>query len=174
MSGVIGLSVPAALAHRDVVCRTVSAVCKLSQSASVRECDTQEILRFTHELVSAVGEAFNNVVLHAYADHSAATLDLEVYWNPSQVVVEMRDTGRAFDFHAAPAPTLSSPQERGMGLYIIRSFVDQVEYEPGSPNRLRLLKRSPGAEPTPGSGEHPSMQGPASGARRKRDTLLAG
>jgi anti-sigma regulatory factor (Ser/Thr protein kinase) len=174
MSGVIGLSVQAALPHRDLVCRTVSAICKLSQSASVRADDTQEVLRFTHELVSAVGEAFNNVVLHAYADHSAATIDLEVHWSPTQVVVEMRDTGRAFDFHAAPAPSLTSPQERGMGLHIIRSFVDEVEYEPGPPNRLRLLKRSPVAELTPGSGQFPTTEGRVSGARRKREALLAG
>ena len=30
--------------------------------------------------------------------------------------------------------------ESGMGLFIIRSFMDEVVYEPGSPNVLRIAK----------------------------------
>jgi serine/threonine-protein kinase RsbW len=92
--------------------------------------------------MSAVGEAFNNVVLHAYAHTEPGDVEIELGWTPEQVVVEVRDTGASFDFSAVPLPDLESPQEKGMGVFIIRSFVDEAEYRAGCPNVLVLTKRS--------------------------------
>ncbi|MFC1643314.1 ATP-binding protein [Myxococcota bacterium] len=141
MSGVLVLRLPALLAHREQACRTVSAVCKLSQSA-VGRFDSQAADRFTHELVSAVGETFNNVVLHAYAKSPPGMVELECQWDPERVVVQVRDMGQSFDFNAVPQPDLELPHEKGMGVFIIRSFVDEVEYRAGPPNVLVLTKRA--------------------------------
>ena len=141
MSGSVLLRVPAALAYRELACRTVTAVCKLSQGGTdaARVSATR---RFANELMSAVGEAFNNIVIHAYADTEPGTVEIELAWSPEQVVVEVRDTGASFDFDAVPLPDLECPQEKGMGVFIIRSFVDDAKYRAGSPNVLVLTKRS--------------------------------
>ena len=139
MSGTVLLKVPAALAYREMASRTVSAVCKLAQGAAGK-AGGEAAQRFTNELLSAVGEAFNNVVMHAYAGREAGTVELELFWNEAQVVVQMRDSGSSFDFDAVPTPDLSALNETGMGVFIIRSFVDHVEHRPGSPNVLVLTK----------------------------------
>ncbi len=140
MSGSVLLRVPAALAYRELACRTVAAACKLSQGENGRSL-TAAGRRFTNELMSAVGEAFNNVVLHAYAGGVTGAVEVELQWSPERVVVEVRDTGNSFDLDAVPIPDLEQPQEKGMGVFIIRSFVDEVVYRAGCPNVLTLTKR---------------------------------
>jgi serine/threonine-protein kinase RsbW len=134
------LKVPATLAYRQIACRTVSAVCKLAQEAEGSHCASVE-RRQTNELMSAVGEAFNNVVIHAYAGSVDGVVELELSWDREHVVVEMRDTGMPFDLDAVPMLDLDRLHEGGMGVFIMRSFADHVEYRPGSPNVLVLEKR---------------------------------
>lgn len=141
MSGAVTLRLPANMAYRTLACRTASTVGKLAQGAA-RARDVRAALRFTHELVSAVVETFNNVVLHAYGKAGAGTVELELRWSADGVVVEIRDTGKSFDLEAVPTPNLDLPQERGMGVYIIRSCMDQVEYQAGPPNVFVLTKLS--------------------------------
>src|SRR5215471_14357319 len=51
------------LAHRDVALRAVSAACKLVTGRPQGPIWNE----FRMQVVSAVGEAFNNIVLHGYA-----------------------------------------------------------------------------------------------------------
>lgn len=134
MSSLVVLQVPAEIVFRDLATRTVSAVCKLATK------DHASSEQFGHELVSAVGEAFNNSVLHAYANHSGE-VTLRISYDDQQVSVEILDHGDSFDMAAVPELDLAEPVESGMGLFIIKSFVDEVSYEPGSPNCLRMKKR---------------------------------
>ena len=54
--------------------------------------------------------------------------------------VEMRDTGASFDPDKVPVPDLAGLPESGMGLFIMRSFVDELSYAPGDPNVLIMRK----------------------------------
>jgi len=56
----------ATLAYRYVVLRAVAAVCKLA----INEVCGRSVPGdgFTNQVVSAVGEAFNNIALHCYQD----------------------------------------------------------------------------------------------------------
>ncbi len=136
--GNVVLAVPATLAYRALVTRTVATVCKMSTPR------TGPAVRFTNELVSAVGEAFNNVVLHGYAGRPPGSVELCLHREADRVVVRIRDWGQSFDPAAASAPDLEKAQESGMGIFIIRSFVDVLSYEAGIPNVLTLTKRHPG------------------------------
>jgi serine/threonine-protein kinase RsbW len=151
MSGAVLLRVPAALAYRELASRTVAAVAKLSQGGPSGP-GSSATRRFTNELLSAVGEAFNNIVIHAYAHTEPGAVEIELTWSPEQVVVEVRDTGASFDFDAVPLPDLEAPQEKGMGVFIIRSFVDEAEYRAGCPNVLVLTKRSVIGDRSPKTG----------------------
>jgi serine/threonine-protein kinase RsbW len=150
---VIFLRVPAVLAYRDLVTRSVSAACKvvlnspaLRQAYAPRMKSQGADESFIHAMVSAVGEAFNNVVLHAYRD-SAGEVEISIHLENDSMEVEMRDHGRSFDFEAVPKPKLEMLPESGLGIYIIRSLVDEVRYQRGSPNVLTMRKRLGAHEP---------------------------
>lgn len=133
---VVSITVPGELAFRGLVSRAVATVCKLACA------DHAESERLCNEVVSSVGEAFNNAVIHAY-NVTQGDVSLTVSFDSSQVVVELADSGEAFDLEAVPGLIGDDPQESGMGLFIIRNFVDELTYTPGPPNRLRMTKRLP-------------------------------
>ena len=57
-------------------------------------------------------------------------------------------TGNSFDLAMVPAPDLDTLPESGLGLYIIRSFMDDVKYLAGTPNVLSMTKYlDPGSRP---------------------------
>jgi serine/threonine-protein kinase RsbW len=152
-SGVISLTVPGALQYRDVAVRVVGAACKLfsrgtSDSTppglSVGNDLADEMVS---QIVSAFSEAFNNLALHGYKGVAPGNIEIRVdsvnEAGPDGghvIVVEIKDTGHVFD----PAQHMDLPEElpeRGMGLFIIRSFMDEVGYVAGPPNVLTLKKR---------------------------------
>lgn len=95
---------------------------------------------FTHEAVSAVGEAFNNVVLHGYEALPVGDIIFEVATLDDRLEITIKDFGHSFHPDDAPEPDLGALPESGMGLFIIRAFVDELTYEPGAPNCLRMVK----------------------------------
>jgi anti-sigma regulatory factor (Ser/Thr protein kinase) len=101
------------------------------------------------KMTLALEEAVVNVINHAFDGVAAPhriTLSLKVL--PDQVRAELVDNGRGFDFAAAPAPDLTSPLDErpigGLGLHLIRSMVDRVDYRrDGDENRLTIEKSLP-------------------------------
>jgi serine/threonine-protein kinase RsbW len=129
--GGIGLRVPGALAYRHLAIRLVSTACKVAVGTSSD---------FEAEVVSACGEAFNNIAIHGYRGLAPGVVSIEVAWNPERLTVTFTDDGLAFDPTSAATPDLDELPERGMGLYIIRSCMDAMDYRSGPPNVLRLVK----------------------------------
>lgn len=109
---------------------------------------------FKHLAVSAVSEAFNNVVLHAYAERRGE-IAIEIEPTPRALVVRLIDDGDSFDPAVVPLPELESLPEGGMGLYIMREAMDEIVYEAGPPNVLCLTKLRAVAAPD-GDEEAPS------------------
>lgn len=137
---------PGTLQYRDVVLRVVTSACKLVRALATGK---QEMSRDSHEfddkVVSAVGEAFNNVAIHAYRDVSPGAVELELDISAGALTVRMADTGRAFEpAHEAKRQPDALPESH-MGLYIMRSCMDEVTYRPRAsaelPNLLTLSKR---------------------------------
>ncbi|MFZ5892898.1 MAG: ATP-binding protein [Myxococcota bacterium] len=137
---VVKLHVPARLDYRELATRTVALVCKVAISRGQSGAQREEL---TNELVSAVGEAFNNVVLHGYRGSLNGDLSIVTEFDAKRIVVELLDNGASFDPAAVAVPDLGGLPESGLGLYIIRSFADEVEYSAGPPNVLRLVKFLP-------------------------------
>lgn len=165
----ITLSVPGALEFRDVAVRVVGAACKLfgphrgdlaaepaasggthppPQHGSSPPAAGGELSdEFVMQVVSAFSEAFNNLAIHGYAGKAGGRIEIEV--TPirpdadddrrGSLVIKLTDTGSPFD----PSGHLDMPDElpeRGMGLFIIRSFIDEVRYVAGPPHTLTLVK----------------------------------
>jgi serine/threonine-protein kinase RsbW len=147
----IRLSVPGTLRYRDVVLRVVASACKLMRAMSAAKQEASRDDDFDDKVVSAVGEAFNNVAIHAYRDLSPGAVELTFELDVDGITIHMSDTGKGFEPKTEKLPDLATLPESHMGLYIVRSFMDQVTYRPGngagSANVLTLSKRfAPAAE----------------------------
>jgi serine/threonine-protein kinase RsbW len=139
---VICLEVPGRIECRDMVLRTVSAACKLVTPAA--RSRRSRYAEFATQVVSAVGEAYNNVVLHGYAGRDPGSVQIHIENCHEWMRVMIKDTGMSFDPAQASPPDLEALPESGLGIFIMRSFVDEVTYLPGSagsPNVLTLFKR---------------------------------
>jgi serine/threonine-protein kinase RsbW len=136
------------LDHRDVALRAVSAACKLV----TRRPQGKAWNDFRMQVVSAVGEAFNNIVLHGYEGRGDGVIEMEIRTRPERISIEMRDYGSSFDPTTVPEPDFDSLPESGWGLFIIKAYMT-ISYTPGRPNVLTLSKTlEPAAEET---GEDP-------------------
>ncbi len=161
------LSVPGALEFRDVAVRVVGAACKLlgprggsSPDLAEREPSARDpnpgaehaavhagaelVDPFSMAVLSAFSEAFNNLALHGYRGMPRGTIDVEVRSEGTRhegaLYIRLTDTGRVFDPSQYVEPPDELP-ERGMGLFIMRGFLDELRYEAGPPNVLTLVKR---------------------------------
>ena len=114
-------------------------------------------LRFTefdsYRVEMAVDEACTNIIEYGYhgevpagqeIDHPGVVVVYSTY--SDHLVIEITDHGDGFDFDEKlaldPAHYLIDDDEPGLGIYIIKRFVDSVDYhrDPLAGNRLRLTK----------------------------------
>ena len=126
---IIRLKVPSRLKYRDLAIRMVWSACKLIP----RSDDIQDAI------ISAFSEALNNVVLHG---RGAGVGDLEIAIElcDDRLVIRLMDYGESFDPTGVPAPDLDSLPEAGLGVFIMRSFMDDITYVGGTPNTLSMTK----------------------------------
>ena len=141
---VIRLRVPGNLRYRDLAVRVVAAACKLvgreeAGEEGGDEAPAREDRSFDAAVVSAFGEAFNNVAIHSYRGKKG-DLEIEIEVFPDHITIRLIDYGATFDPMLVPEPDLAALPESGMGIYIMRSFMDQVTYKSGSPNVLSMTK----------------------------------
>jgi serine/threonine-protein kinase RsbW len=134
--GVIGLRVPGAIGYRHIAIRLVSTACKMALETEPTDADGD----FEAEVVSAFGEAFNNIAVHGFQGLEPQPVQIEVDWDEEKLVITFVDNGHIFDPETVALPDLDALPEHGMGLFIMRSCMDQVDYHPGPPNVLRLVK----------------------------------
>lgn len=141
----IRLKVPCSLEYRDVALRVVAGACKLVRPR--RSTDPRpEDQDFDDQVVTGFGEAFTNVVLHGGCPE-AAELEVEIEIHPDHLTIRLMDQGKPFELGAVPAPNLDELPESGLGVHIMRSWMNEVSYRAGeagsprSPNVLSMTKR---------------------------------
>ena len=66
------------------------------------------------------------------------------------ITLRIADYGKSFDPTQVAEPDLDALPESGLGLFIMRSFMDTVFYQAGAPNVLSMTKH---LQPTLGSEE---------------------
>lgn len=95
----------------------------------------------------AIEEAVMNVINHAFtgvAPPHRIALSLAVI--PGRLRIELADNGREFDPASAAPPDLASPlAERrpgGLGLHLIRTMMDRVDYRREAGENRLLLEKS--------------------------------
>lgn len=127
------------------------------QAACLAQLDEQAAYR----LRLAVDEIVTNIITHGYAAMAGeGSLMLSAVLEESCLLIYLEDTGQHYDPCQAPPPNLHTPPESrspgGLGIYLARWGVDQVQYE-RLPNRnrttfvvQRCCRQQPGGDPPPG------------------------
>ena len=96
----------------------------------------------------AVGEACTNIIEHSYSTHPQ-NLDIEIHIQQYQdrfevVILDFSSINFAVDaaVQVGLDDYIATQRRRGLGLYIIQTFVDKVEHRfiCGQGNELRLTK----------------------------------
>ena len=107
-------------------------------------CQIEEVDKSTiFAVVTAVSEAFSNVVRHAHQYRDDAVVKIACRIDRDSVAIEVTDQGRAFDIDEVPHLDPTEVRFGGRGVYLIRSLMDEVATEPipRGGNRLRMVKR---------------------------------
>lgn len=88
----------------------------------------------------AVGEACNNAVLHGKSHHEIFEIQFEV--QDSRMVIEVSDSGAGFDMDEYQAPEPGELKENGLGIFIMKTLMDEVDFIPVKNNgtTIRLVK----------------------------------
>ncbi len=88
----------------------------------------------------AVGEACNNAVLHGRSQEEIFEVQFEV--QASRMVIEVRDNGTGFDLDEYQAPEPGELKENGLGIFIMKTLMDEVDFIPVQNNgtTIRLVK----------------------------------
>ena len=137
--GVIRLKVPCSLEYRDIAMRLVSGACELIHA---RERETGKWLRdqeFDDKVISGFGEAFTNAVVHG-GRTNGTDIEIEIEPHADRLTIRLMDHGSPFELASVPAPDLETLPESGLGVYIMKSWMDDVSYAPGAPNVLSMTK----------------------------------
>lgn len=134
---------------KAVLANVPIAIDFVAQSAQAAGFDGHAL----YEIQVAVDEACANVVSHAYAGlepgdmEVSCTVSSEYTEGAPAFVIRVHDWGASFDPDAIAVPDVTLPLEQrplgGLGLYLIHSFMDRVEFsfDPERGNELTMVKR---------------------------------
>ncbi len=98
--------------------------------------------RESNMIALAVDEAFTNVFRHAYDERTCCPIDLRVSCDGNQLTVELQDYGRKCDASKIKSRDLDEIRPGGLGVHIIKSVFDDVQYDTSPPEGtvLRMKK----------------------------------
>ena len=91
------------------------------------------------DLKLSVAEAYTNCIQHA-AGEDEVLIECAIFRD--KLVVTVQDRGKGFNGAEIAPRSLGEPQERGLGVFLIRTLMDDVEYEvdPRRGTRLTMTK----------------------------------
>jgi sigma-B regulation protein RsbU (phosphoserine phosphatase) len=96
---------------------------------------------FARQIELAASEIVTNIITHACRER-AGDLRVQLTLSPDRLQIDSYDDGEPFDLGQVAAPEPDELQEGGYGLFVVRQIVDELEYEPATPegNHWRLVK----------------------------------
>jgi serine/threonine-protein kinase RsbW len=94
------------------------------------------------DLKVAVSEACTNAMKHGcnIADDSYV---VNYIVSGDRLIIDVCDSGRGFDLEVVESPDFDNPKENGLGLYIIKTLMDEVEVKSLENNGtiIRMIKQ---------------------------------
>ena len=101
--------------------------------------------RALYSINLALDEVVSNVVLYGYDQSSEDLIKVHIETSGEFLLATVEDTGREFDPLSLPAPDLNAPldtrQVGGLGIHLMRSLMDAVEYRRHEGKNLLSLRK---------------------------------
>jgi serine/threonine-protein kinase RsbW len=117
MGDSLSMSVPSKPEYVGVVRLTVSAI------ASRMGFDIEQI----EDLKVAVAEACTNAITHGLSEDGCENVEIQFIMNHHRMIIHITDRGHGFCSNEVQEPNLKNPKEGGLGIFIIRALMDEVE-----------------------------------------------
>ena len=73
-------------------------------------------------------EAMVNAIKHANAGDPDKTVHIFINITDDDLSIKVFDNGQGFDINAIPPPNFTQLEDRGRGIFLIRSLMDTVNY----------------------------------------------
>ena len=118
MGDSLSISIPNKPEYVGVVRLTTSAI------ASRMGFNVEEI----EDIKVAVAEACTNAIVHGICNQDE-NFNIHFAMDEEKIVIKVQDQGTGFYCEAVEEPDLTSPKEGGLGIFIIKSLMDEVEVE---------------------------------------------
>ncbi|MFQ6017995.1 MAG: ATP-binding protein [Kiloniellaceae bacterium] len=118
-----------------------------SVRAAARMCGFDD--RSAQNIVLAVDEACQNIIVHAYKGHDDGEIVLSIFRRVDGIVLRVRDFAPLVDPSRIAPRALGDVRPGSLGTHFIREIMDAVEFlsvPDGRGNLLEMLKRTD--EPT--------------------------
>src|SRR5947199_2366345 len=127
---------------------TLDSVNKAEQTAEALAAKMPFEDEDCHRIAMAVREAAVNAVLHGNAYDPRKKVTLAFERTPGDLVITIRDQGKGLDISKIPDPLAPDNllKTSGRGIFIIRSFMDEVEIHPSQAGtEIKLIKHVHGS-----------------------------
>ncbi|MDA8414773.1 MAG: ATP-binding protein [Desulfobacteraceae bacterium] len=98
-----------------------------------------------HHINVVLTEALVNAIKHASASAPDNQVQIRINVRDKELVIRVYDNGQGFDLDLVPANGCPDPlNERGRGIFIIRSLMDSVEYKKANGGNVLEMKKKLG------------------------------
>jgi serine/threonine-protein kinase RsbW len=87
-------------------------------------------------------EAAANAIQHGLPDEPGSTIRISIGLEDRDLVVRVYDHGQGFDLEAVPAPNFADLNERGRGIFFIRTFMDSVDYHKAEGSNVLEMRKA--------------------------------
>jgi len=92
------------------------------------------------DIAVSVSEVVNNAVIHGNRQDPSRNVEIDLEIGPDRVSISVLDEGKGFDPDALPNPVAQENlmREVGRGLFIVRAYMDEVNFDMVSGRGLRI------------------------------------
>lgn len=96
-----------------------------------------------HHLNMVLTEAMVNAIKHANAADPRKEVQIRISISDKELLIRVYDQGRGFDLCNVPAPAFAPNQleDKGRGIFIIKSLMDSVEYKKAKGGNVLEMKK---------------------------------
>ena len=124
----VNMSLPCKAEYVGVVRLTVSAI------ANRMGFNIEEI----EDIKVAVAEGCTNAIKHGLDEK----FDINIDGFENKLQIQIRDTGKGYKVEEVGSPDLSNPKEGGLGIFIIKTLMDEVELKSqiGIGSEIKMVK----------------------------------
>lgn len=109
---------------------------QLQDFASAHGFDESQI----YEIQLAVNEALANIIEHAYEGEDQGQIELSAEKNPGgEIEIAIQDFAEKIDLAQLVSRELDDVSDSGLGVYLIKNLMDEVEYDLSRDKGTRLI-----------------------------------